>query len=186
MVEENINNIDLKFDTLPDLFSPKKLDNGTRLLIDAINDVKPDYTSAIDWGCGWGAIAIYIAKNRPSADVLAIDSDIAATNTTTANAKLNSTDNLSVTIGHGFDEVDKNLKFDLIVSNPPTHRGREVVEDMIAQSYDRLQKDGVILIVVEARLKPWVSKQLNKVFGDHKIVSRSNKHVVLMSTKVVQ
>lgn len=186
MVVENINGVELKFETLPDLFSPKKLDNGTRLLIDTIGDIKPDYHSALDWGCGWGPLAIYLAKNQSSADVLAIDSDIAATNTTSANAKLNSIDNLKVVISHGFDEVKTDIGFDLIVSNPPTHRGREVVEDMIALSFDKLQKDGVILIVVEARLKPWVSKQLNKVFGDHKIVSRSNKHVVLASTKVLQ
>ncbi|HMS91912.1 MAG TPA: methyltransferase [Candidatus Saccharibacteria bacterium] len=186
MVVENINGLELKFETLPDLFSPKKLDNGTRLLIDTVRDIKPDYHRALDWGCGWGSLAIYLAKNQPDSDVLAIDSDIAATSTTTANAKLNGTDNLRVVISHGFDQIDKNTQFDLIVSNPPTHRGREVVEDMIAQSFDKLQKDGVILIVVEARLKPWVSKQLNKIFGDYKIVSRSNKHVVLSSAKVSQ
>ena len=186
MVEANINGVDLRFETLPDLFSPKKLDNGTRSLIEAVKDIKPDYSSALDWGCGWGAISIYLAKNQPSSSVVAIDSDVAATKITTANAKLNTIDNLSVLLSHGFDEVDDNIKFDLIASNPPTHRGREVVEDMIAQSFDRLENNGVLLIVVEARLKPWISKQLSVVFGEHKIVSRSNKHVVLSSTKVLQ
>ena len=184
MVEANINGVDLRFETLADLFSPKKLDNGTHSLIEAVEDVKPDYSSTLDWGCGWGAISIYLAKNQPSASVVAIDSDIAAIKTTVANAKLNSVDNLSAILSHGFDEVDDNIKFDLIVSNPPTHRGREVVENMIAQSFDRLENDGVLLIVVEARLKPWISKQLSVVFGDYKIVSRSNKHVVLMAIKI--
>lgn len=205
MVVVSIEGVELRFETLPDLFSPKKLDNGTRLLLQSFTR-HPEFISGsqnvkyeipeqarndenvriLDWGCGWGAIGIYLAKNQPSSSVIAIDSDIAATKITTANAKLNTIDNLSVLLSHGFDEVDKNLKFNLIVSNPPTHRGREVVEDMIAQSFYRLQEDGVILIVVEARLKPWVSKQLNKVFGDYKIVSRSNKHVVLMATKIPQ
>lgn len=186
MVEANIDGVDLKFETLPDLFSPKKIDNGSRSLIDAIPDVKLNYQNALDWGCGWGAIALYMAKTQPSASVVAIDSDIAAIKATTANAELNGANNLSVLLSHGFDEVDKDLKFDLIASNPPTHRGREVVEDMIAQSFGRLQNNGVLLIVVEARLKPWISKQLNKVFGDHNVISRSNKHVVLASTKVPQ
>ena len=186
MVETSINSVDLRFETLADLFSPKKLDNGSRSLIEAVEDVKPDYRSALDWGCGWGAIGIYLAKSQPSSSVVAIDSDVAATKTTEANAKLNQTDNLSVVLSHGFDEVDNNIKFDLIASNPPTHRGREVVENMIAHSFDRLENNGVLLIVVEARLKPWIAKQLNKIFGDYKIVSRSNKHVVLMATKIPQ
>lgn len=186
MVVANIDGVKLKFETLPDLFSPKKLDNGTKSLLEAIKEIKPDYQNALDWGCGWGAIGVYLAKSHPNAHVVAIDSDIAAIKTTQANSDINSTNNLDVVLSHGFGEVDKNLKFDLIASNPPTHRGREVVEDMIAQSFDRLQNDGVILIVVEARLKPWISKQLNKVFGEHKIVSRSNKHVVLSSAKVSQ
>ncbi len=186
MVEVNVDGLDLKFETLPDLFSPKKLDNGTRSLMEAIKDVKPDYQNALDWGTGWGAIAVYMAKTQPSANVVAVDSDIAAIKTATANAEQNGVTNLSVVLSHGFDEVDKDIKFDLIVSNPPTHRGREVVEDMIAQSFERLEENGAILIVVEARLKPWISKQLSRVFGDHKVITRSNKHVVLMSTKVSQ
>lgn len=186
MVEVNIDGFDLKFGTLPDLFSPKKLDNGTRTLIEAIKDVKPDYHNALDWGCGWGAIAIYMAKTRPSARVVAIDSDIAAIKTATVNAELNKAENIEVILSHGFDEVDGGIKFDLITSNPPTHRGREVVEDMISQSFDKLEDNGVILMVIEARLKSWISKKLNRVFGDHKVISRSNKHVVLMSTKESQ
>jgi len=186
MVEINVGGLDLRFETLPDLFSPKKLDSGTRSLMEAIKDVKPDYQNALDWGTGWGAIAIYMAKNQPRSSVVAIDSDIAAYKTISSNAKLNGVTNLSVVLSHGYDEVDKDVKFDLIASNPPTHRGREVVEDMISQSFDRLEVNGVLLIVVEARLKPWISKQLSRVFGDYKVISRSNKHVVLMSTKVSQ
>lgn len=186
MVEANVDGVGLTYKTLPDLFSPKKLDNGTKSLMEAIKDAKPEYQNALDWGTGWGAIAIYMAKTQPSASVVAIDSDIAATKTTATNAEQNGVANLNVLLSHGFDEVDKDSKFDLIASNPPTHRGREVVEDMIAQSFDRLEVNGVLLMVVEARLKPWISKRLNQVFGDHKVITRSNKHVVLMSTKVSQ
>lgn len=186
MVGEDIGGIELKFETLPDLFSPKKLDSGTRLLLESIADVKPTYHRALDWGCGWGAIAIYLAKYQPSSSITAVDSDIAAIKTTTTNAQLNGVDSIDIVLSHGYDEIDRGSKFDLIASNPPTHRGREVVEGMISESFDRLNQKGVIVLVVEARLKPWVSKQLKKVFGDHKLISRSNKHVVLMATKVLQ
>jgi len=38
-------------------------------------------------------------------------------------------------------------------------------------------------LVVEARIKPWVARQLKEVFGNYKIVKRSPKHVVVMAQK---
>jgi 16S rRNA G1207 methylase RsmC len=171
--------VEIEFETKPDLFSPKALDMGSELLISCLP--KFQYQTALDWGCGWGALALWLAKNNPEARVTALDSDIAAVKITQENAKTNNLFNLHVLASHSYDELPSSHTFDLIVSNPPTHRGREVVESMIADSKERLNKDGVILLVVEARIKPWVARQLKVTFGDYKIVKRSSKHVVLMA-----
>ena len=173
--------IDIKFDTKPDLFSPKGLDMGTELLLSCLP--KFEYSTALDWGCGWGAISLWLGKNQPKAKITAVDSDIAAVRMAQENAKLNELYNIQVTPSHGFDEIPESHKFDLIVSNPPTHRGREVVDNMIKQSYGYLDNDGTLLLVVEARIKPWVSRQMKEVFGDYTIVKRSPKHVVVMAKK---
>lgn len=144
---------------------------------------KFQYSSALDWGCGWGALGLWLAKNNPKAKVTALDSDIAAVKVTRQNAVINSVLNLQVFASYSYDDIPESYKFDLIVSNPPTHRGREVVESMIAQSKERLEKDGAILLVVEARIKPWVARQLKITFGDYRIVKRSRKHVVVMAEK---
>lgn len=167
--------------TEPDLFSPKGLDQGTRLLLGCLS--KFEYSSLLDWGCGWGAIALFAAKKSPQAQVIAIDSDIAAVETTRQNTKLNVLANLDVIASHGYSQLSSDQSFDIIASNPPTHRGREVVDKMIADSQTRLNPGGVILLVVEARIKPWVARQLKATYGDYKIVKRSTKHVVLMATK---
>jgi len=184
MVEFETNDIVLKANTTPDLFSPKDLDIGTKLLLETISKLGLDYQAALDWGCGWGAISMWLGKYKPSSTITGLDSDIGAVMVAKQNVVLNALNNVVIVASHGFSQVEKR-DFDLIVSNPPTHRGREVVEQMIAQSFERLNNNGSLVIVVEARLKPWVARQMKLVFGDCSIEARNAKHVVLMSTKMV-
>lgn len=239
MVEFEIGDTTIRANTSSDLFSPKGLDSGTKLLLEYIvrhpelasgsqnNPVIPDLDlesrkqktknkqipdragddtgvehaearpfmalrpglisgNILDWGCGWGAMALWLGKNIPDAQVIGLDSDVGAVSIAKENVELNALSNVNIVASHGFSEIIDEQKFDLIVSNPPTHRGREVVEQMIAQSFERLHNNGNLIIVVEARLKPWVARQMKQVFGDYKIAKRGPKHVVLMATKVVQ
>ena len=173
--------VEINFETKPDLFSPKAIDRGTELLLSTLP--KYNYTTALDWGCGWGAIALWLAKHNPSSKISAVDSDIAAVKAAQQNAKLNNLYNIHISASHGFEEIPSGHKFDLICSNPPTHRGREVVDNMIKESFDYLPKGGTLLVVIESRIKPWVSRQMKEVFGNAKIVKRAPKNVVLMATK---
>lgn len=181
-VQYEVGGVEVAAQTKPDLFSPKSLDQGTRLLLDSVASKVP-YTKALDWGCGWGAISLWLAKNAPLSKVLAIDSDIAATATTEENALANGIANLRVIPSHSFSALKQDETFDLICSNPPTHRGREIVDSMIAESFARLVDNGRLLLVVEARIKPWVAREMTKVFGSYKILKRGPKNVVLMSVK---
>lgn len=173
--------IKIDFETAPDLFSPKGIDMGTELLISCIP--KFEYATALDWGCGWGGMSLWLGKNNPKANVIGLDSDIAAVKMATSNAKTNRLFNTHIIASHGYDDIPSSHIFDLIVSNPPTHRGREVVDSMISESKAHLAKGGTILLVVEARIKPWVARQLKIEFGNYRIVKRSPKHVVVMAQK---
>lgn len=177
MVELAIDSIKIKAATKPDLFSPKGLDQGTKLLLESI--VAKKYQRVLDWGCGWGAIALFAAKLRPAAEVIALDSDIAAVQMARENAFTNLLDNVEVIASHSFSELDEAARFDLILSNPPSHRGREVVEDMVRQARTRLLSGGELMVVVESRISPWLKRTLREVFGDYKIVRRGPKNVVL-------
>lgn len=181
MVEFEIKGIELKAETKPDLFSPKGLDQGTKLLLESV--ARETYATALDWGCGWGAIALYAAKHQPAARITALDSDIAAVSMTAHNATLNNLDNIEVIASHSFEEISASQKYDLILSNPPTHRGREIVEAMVRQSAEHLETEGKLMVVVEARISPWLKRTMASTFGNYKIVTRGPKNVVLMSTK---
>ncbi len=180
MVEFTVVDVTLKCETRPDLFSPKALDKGSEVLLQQL--AKAEYSTALDWGCGWGAMALWLAKHQRKAQVWALDSDIGAIKAAEANKASNDLQNLTIVASHGYEDLGQQ-QFDLIISNPPTHRGREVVESMIAESQTRLASGGQLMIVVEARLKPWVQRALNQVFGDCTVVARSPKHVVLSATK---
>lgn len=168
-------------ETRPDLFSPKDLDRGTRLLLEQVQD--STYSRVLDWGCGWGAMTVWLAAHRPDAQVIGLDSDIGAVKVTQQNITQNKLTHAAVIASPGYEDLEPDAKFDLIVSNPPTHRGREVVEAMIRESLNRLEPEGRLVIVVEARLKPWVQREMNEVFGESQILARTNKHTVIAAQK---
>ena len=175
--------VTLECETKADLFSPKGLDQGTALLLREL--AKQDYETALDWGCGWGAIGLFLAAQKQKSRVWAVDANVGAAKTARDNAERNNLANLTVLASDSFTELGAKLRFDLIAANPPTHQGRTVVDTMIADSFDRLNDEGRLLIVVEARLKPWVARDLQTTFGNHKILRRGPKNVVLMAIKQV-
>ncbi|MBP9827391.1 methyltransferase [Candidatus Saccharibacteria bacterium] len=181
MVEFSVHDTKLQCATAPDLFSPKGLDKGTELLLEQLSDC--EWHQALDWGCGWGAMALWLAKCKPQSSVIGLDSDIGAIKVAQANAHHNNLANCQIIASHGYDDLDDILTFDLIVSNPPTHRGREVVEHMIRESFQRLNSGGKLFIVVEARLKPWVERSMRQYDVRARVIARTQKHTVLRACK---
>lgn len=73
----------------------------------------------LDLGTGSGAIALALAKERPDADILALDKSEAALEVAQRNqAKLGFT-NVKLLNSDWFNVLAENNSFDLIVSNPP-------------------------------------------------------------------
>ena len=181
MVAISIDGTSLDCQTRPDLFSPKALDKGSEMLLQVVADL--NYETALDLGCGWGAMGLWLAKHQPDSKVTLADSDLSAIKAAQLNAKANHIHNVEIVLSTSFDELTELAKHDLIVCHPPTHRGREIVESMIKHSAGRLTDNGVLALVVEARLKPWVLRSLKNSFKSVSIKSRSDKHVVLWAVK---
>jgi 16S rRNA (guanine1207-N2)-methyltransferase len=126
------------------VFASHGLDPGTSLLIEHLE--VGDARSVLDVGCGWGALGLAAAKSAPGARVLLTDVNQRAVRLARRNLERNQVRNAEVRAGNLFEPVG-NERFDLIVSHPPFHAGREVVERLLLESLDHLSLGGRLLIV---------------------------------------
>jgi release factor glutamine methyltransferase len=92
----------------------------TELLVEMALEYLAEKTDAtiLDLGTGTGAIALSIAAEREGDQVTACDFNQAAVNLAIRNAKKNNIENVSIFKSDWFESIH-DLKFNLIVSNPP-------------------------------------------------------------------
>ena len=85
----------------------------------------------VDVGTGSGAIAIALSKEEPLMKVSATDISSSAIEVAKENTKLNDA-NVSFMVGDMLEPlIEKNMKFDILVSNPPYIPDSEFVEDIV-------------------------------------------------------
>jgi len=93
----------------------------TETLVEKALDLIKDRKSpkVLDLCTGSGCIAIAIAKNRPDAEVLALDKYDVPLSYAKKNIELNKVDNVTLSEGDVLKGAENDKKYDLIVSNPP-------------------------------------------------------------------
>ncbi|MDP3609700.1 MAG: peptide chain release factor N(5)-glutamine methyltransferase [Methylophilus sp.] len=101
----------------PDTLIPRP---DTEALVEQALAIIPQQSSyqVLDLGTGTGAIALAIAKNRPLADVTAVDFSESALAVARENAEHLAITNVTFLHSHWFSALN-NQRFDVIVSNPP-------------------------------------------------------------------
>jgi 16S rRNA (guanine1207-N2)-methyltransferase len=176
----SLRGFDLRFETQAGVFSYRDLDTGTRLLIEAMKVSKT--ARVLDLGCGYGAIGVVAAKLATQGHITLIDSDIRATRLSEHNLAMNGIDNAVVVLGDGFRDLSPKTKFDVIASNPPTHSGREVLDEMVASAYKALRPRGLLYLVINRLLS--LRREVESVFANSEVVAREKGFVVIRATKV--
>lgn len=125
------------------VFSKHGLDYGTRTLLEAIDRDKIT-GSVLDFGCGYGPIGIYIAKNR-QVKVHMIDINRRSLELARKNVDLNHV-NVSLYESDLYENVHET--FDYIISNPPIRVGKKVLYKILFDAKKYLKKNGELWIVV--------------------------------------
>jgi len=176
----NINGVELQVCSLPGVFSYGELDKGSELLLE--NLPKNLTGSLLDFGCGAGVIACYLLKKHPQISIDLIDINSYAL----ASAKLSLTENnLQGNIFPSNVFSDVNNKYDLLISNPPFHSGKETdyraAETFISQAPAHLKNKGVLSIVANKFLK--YEPLLQNAFANMTLTKENNKFKVLTCSK---
>lgn len=177
---ETVRGFDLRLETQPGVFAHRELDEGTRLLIEAMR-VSPT-ARALDWGCGYGAIGIVAAKLATRGHVTLVDADVRATRLAQRNLDANGIENADVVLGDGIHDLPPKTRFDIVLSNPPTHSGREVLDDLVASAYKALRPRGQLYLVINRLLS--LRREVESVFGNTETAARHKGFVVIRAVKV--
>ena len=164
-VELVLPDIRLDLETDRGVFSANRIDAGTKLLLleDPLRDElspsgpggDPPSRTFVDLGCGYGAIALTLARRHPDATIWAVDVNERALALCRANAAalglanvvVGREDELSeLGAGGGFGAVSA------VYSNPPIRVGKAALHDLLDRWAARLAPGRPLLLVVRRDL----------------------------------
>ncbi|QFU21301.1 methyltransferase [Shewanella eurypsychrophilus] len=156
------------------VFSEKKLDEGTKLLLSHLPRMKG---RVLDFGCGAGVIAAALLKAQPELQLECVDINAMAIASCELTLKANDlhamtypSDGLMQTTG----------MFEGIISNPPFHDGLKsttnITKNFVSESINKLRKGGVWHIVANRHL-PY-SDTIATQFGEVCVPAENNKYKI--------
>ena len=146
-LDVHVRNLSFHLRSLPGVFAFDKLDDGTSLLLSAL-DV-PQGSRVLDIGCGYGIIGL-VAARLGAGHVDMVDVNLLAIAAVHENITRNAIANASAFPSDVAGAVT-GQRYDLIVSNPPFHAGKAVDYDVattiIEDARRLLNPDGRLILV---------------------------------------
>ena len=164
MIDVNIRDINMKFKTSNEVFSPKSADTGTLAMLSMVEFNKND--KVLDLGCGYGIVGIFSAKMIGAINVVMTDVERKAVALAMENIALNNVEGIKLYQSDGFRNID-DKDFTIILSNPPYHANFAVPKEFIEKGFNRLTIGGKMYMVTKR--KDWYKNKLISIFGGVKI-----------------
>lgn len=163
------------------LFSPRGIDEGTRLLLRHTEVRATD--DCLDLGCGYGPIGLALAVLAPEGRTLMVDKDFVAVDYSNRNARRNGIGNAQAQLSNGFDQIDPDLRFDLIASNIPAQVGKEMLSLYLHDALERLRPEGRLYLVTVNGLRQYMKRNLTEVFGNYEKLKQGPHYTVALAHK---
>jgi 16S rRNA (guanine1207-N2)-methyltransferase len=170
----------IALETMPGVFAGDRLDAGTRLLLDLLA-VTPG-ARVLDVGCGAGVIGVQ-ASRLGAGTVDLVDANLLAVAATKRNL-----DRLGVpgrALASDVYAAVAGERYDLIVSNPPFHRGKRVdlsvADRLITGAPAHLRPGGRLLLVANAFLA--YGKQMERAFRRVETIATTRQYHVLEASE---
>jgi 16S rRNA (guanine1207-N2)-methyltransferase len=162
-------------------FAEGKLDEGTQLLLDALEVFRTDV--ALDLGCGAGYLGCHIASRATKGQVTLVDASLAAVDAARRMIEQRNLHNALAVPSDGTQAV-REQRFDLVVTNPPFHLGgiqtTEVAKRFIREAAQVLRPRGRFYLVANRFLK--YEPTMREVFATVEEVSGNPRFKVLRGT----
>ena len=150
----------LELETDSGVFSPGRLDPGTRLLLEKAPAPPPE-GDLLDLGCGYGPVACVLAKRSPAATVWAVDVNERALGLCARNAAAAGLDNVRC-VTPDSPGIPRELAG--IWSNPPVRIGKAPLHDLLRGWLARLAPGAQASLVMGRNLgadslHSWLTEQ---------------------------
>ncbi len=134
------------------VFSTGRVDTGTLALLRSAlwaGGSPPPAGDLLDLGCGWGPIAVALARAAPAATVWALDVNRRALDLVAGNAARSGVGTVRPVTAAA---IPADLRFDQIWSNPPVRVGKDALHDLLSTWLPRLTPTGQAWLVVHRHL----------------------------------
>jgi 16S rRNA (guanine1207-N2)-methyltransferase len=168
-----------EFLTSSGIFSKKKIDLGTRLLIETM--ALPESGCALDIGCGYGAVGVAAASFNPSLHVVMTDVNVRAVYLAKQNAEKNKLSNIEVRCGHLYEPV-RDLTFNCVLSNPPVSAGTKVIKAILTQALQVMADKATFQMVIRSKIgAKTLPMVFNEIFNNCLVLARKSGYRVLLA-----
>lgn len=163
------------------LFSPREIDEGTRLLLHHL-EVEPG-DDCLDLGCGYGPIGLALATLAPQGRTLLVDKDFVAVDFTRRNIEANRIGNAETMLSNGFEQIASKRTFDVIASNVPAKVGKELLALLLHDAHGHLRPGGRIYLVTINGLREYMKRNLLDVFGNYNKLKQGAHYTVALAER---
>ena len=181
LVRARLRGLDLGFVTSSGVFSFRRVDRGTRLLVESM--VLPEEGRVLDMGCGYGVVGVVAGRLAPGLEVWMTDVNERAVSLARLNIDRNGVD-AEVRQGDLYGPVG-GMRFGAVLSNPPISAGlRRVVGALVEGAVDHLEAGGSLQLVVQSNKGGRaLASMMEDAFGGVEVLARGGGYRVLMSVR---
>ncbi|GGC80881.1 methyltransferase [Vreelandella lutescens] len=179
---ETFDALDIRLVSHPGVFGHGKVDEGTQLLLQALETALPKKPlKVLDMGCGDGIISAWLAKRGHAVTAV----DVSAFAAEACRRTLLANELEGTVLESDVYSALEGEQFDVIVSNPPFHQERDVSYGpstrLINQASEHLNPKGQLILVANVFL-PYPEK-LQRAFGEFNSLADNRRFRVFRALK---